>query len=66
MELVTWLVSNEPGKYDSPEIIMALEELVKEKEIVEVAYCLYNMDFREKSFYLPVGTKVRVNVQTGY
>ncbi len=62
MELVTWLVSYEPAKYDHADIFLALEELVRENKIVEVVYCLPNMDYREKSFYLPAGTKAVVLV----
>ena len=60
MELATWLSSNEPGKYDLSELPEILEELAAESKIVEVTYCLPNMNYREKSFYLPAGTNVRV------
>lgn len=38
-----------------------IEELIIEKRIVEVSYVLSNMDYREKSFYLPGNTRVEVH-----
>lgn len=37
-----------------------LEELVAEKRLIEIEYTLPDMDWRLKSFYLPVGSKVSV------
>ncbi len=38
-----------------------LQELVDEKQIIEVAYVLPSMSFREKSFYLPNKTEIKIN-----
>lgn len=38
-----------------------LQELVDEKQIIEFNYVLPSMSYREKSFYLPKGTKVKVD-----
>lgn len=52
-----------------PEIVMGLQgfdipdlldEMVQEGKIMEIEYVLPDMQWRCKSFYLPVGTKVRV------
>ena len=37
-----------------------LDEMVKDKEIVEVEYILPSMEYRIKSFYLPKGTIVTI------
>jgi hypothetical protein len=58
MELVTWIVSNHPGKHDPPSFPDTLNELVREGKLVEVAYSLPTMRYREKGFYLPAGKEV--------
>lgn len=40
------------------EVPQLLEELVQEKRIVEICYVLPQMKWREKSFYLPIGTQI--------
>jgi hypothetical protein len=49
-------------KLDLPEIDFAnlLEEMVKQKRLIEVEYVLPDMDYRIKSLYFPVGTEIRV------
>jgi hypothetical protein len=47
-------------EYDLSELPMTLEELVEKGKIIEVAYTLPNMSYREKSFYLPAGTEIRI------
>ena len=44
---------------NSEDLILIIEELVQEKEIVEVEYCLPNSQ-RLKSFYLPKGTEIKL------
>ena len=38
-----------------------LEELIRDKQLIEVEYILSSMSYRTKSFLLPGGTKVSVN-----
>ena len=38
-----------------------IEELIAEKRIIEISYVLSNMDYREKSFYLPGDTKINIS-----
>lgn len=42
-------------------MVELLQELVNEKQIIEVAYVLPSMSYREKSFYLPSGTETKIN-----
>jgi len=61
-----WAASShgEHGFVDDLEPI--LEELIAEKRIVEVSYVLANMDYREKSFYLPGKTQVIISASYTY
>ncbi len=43
------------SKHDISEL---LEELVREDRIVEIEYILPSLEFRVKSFFLPVGTEI--------
>lgn len=43
--------------FNIPEL---LEELVTEKRLIEIEYTLPDMEWRLKSFYLPVGTQLSV------
>ena len=45
------------ASFDVPQL---LEELVAEKRLIEIEYSLPDMNWRLKSFYLPVGTKLSV------
>jgi hypothetical protein len=49
------------GEHTSVELGSLLEELIAEKRIVEVSYVLANMEYREKSFYLPGKTQVIID-----
>ena len=44
--------------YNLPDL---LEMLVKKHRVVEVSYVLMGSNYRERSFYLPSGSEVRVN-----
>lgn len=44
-------------EFNIPEL---LDELVQEKRLIEIEYALPDMDWRLKSFYLPVGTTVSI------
>jgi len=48
------------GKFDF-DIGLLVEELVKEKRLVEVEYILPSMSYRVKSFLLPKETEVKIN-----
>jgi len=37
-----------------------IDEMVREKIIVEVSYSIPNMSYRKKSFYLPGGSRIDV------
>jgi hypothetical protein len=39
-------------------VFKALDELVAEKELVRVSYVLFELNYREKSFYLPSSTRI--------
>lgn len=56
-DLAVELAMMEFGENDPLEL---LNELVKENRIIEIEYVLPQMGFRVKSFYLPVGTEIRV------
>lgn len=45
-------------------MVELLQELVNEKQIIEVAYVLPSMSYREKSFYLPSGTETKISTQS--
>jgi hypothetical protein len=42
-------------------IIDLMDELIGEGRIVEIEYALPEMNWRLKSFYLPAGTRVKIN-----
>ncbi len=42
------------------DIVELLEELVQEGRLVEVEYALPSMDYKPKKFYLPSGSRIRV------
>lgn len=42
------------------QIFVALDDLVREKEVVEVEYVLPAMNYRTKSMYFPKGTEINV------
>ena len=44
-------------QFSFPEL---LEELINGGQIIEVAYVLPSMNYREKSFLLPVDTKIKI------
>jgi hypothetical protein len=44
------------AKMDIPDL---LEELVKENKLIEIEYILPQVDYRIKSFFLPVGTEIQ-------
>lgn len=46
--------------FENHKPLSLLNELVQEKRIIEIEYILPQMDYRVKSFYLPIGAKVRV------
>jgi len=66
-ELVTYIPLTIHTKKDllwvttTENIIAAINELVKERRLVEVEYVLPNMSYRVKSFLLPAGTQLDVN-----
>lgn len=47
-----------PTRFNDQEYFMALDELLKREEIVEVEYMLPDMEYRIKSIYFPKGTRV--------
>lgn len=58
VEVVKQEVETSCVDIDGISIIEALEQLVKEKEIVEIEYILPAMPNTLKSFYLPKGTQL--------
>lgn len=54
-ELATALALRCPEEDFPGEII---DDLVKQKRLIEVEYCLPSINYRLKSFYLPAGTQV--------
>ncbi len=46
---------------DTLDLPTILEELVREKRLIEVSYILPTMTYRLKSFYLPCNTDVHIN-----
>ncbi len=62
-ELASWVMLN-CGDIQIPEpkdLSFTLAELVRERKIVRIVYCLLSMDYRDKNFYLPARTEVYVD-----
>ena len=47
--------------FDDMDYVFQLAELVSSREIVELEFILFHMDYRIKSIYFPKGTKLYVN-----
>lgn len=47
-----------PLTYPTKDFLAALERLVEAKKIYELQYVVPSLDFRVKSIYFPVGTKI--------
>jgi hypothetical protein len=56
-EIITTLFENGLND-DTSDPVNILNQMVKDKEIVEVEYVLPNMEYRVKSLYFPKGTTV--------
>jgi len=56
------LVSALSGKWPDCDISEILENLVKDKQIVEVMYMIPPMENQIKTMYFPIGTEVRIRV----
>jgi hypothetical protein len=62
-ELASWVMLN-CGDIQIPEpkdLSFTLKELVKEKKLVRIVYCLLSMDYRDKNFYFPAKTEAYVD-----
>jgi hypothetical protein len=57
---VTTALLEEKQEWTQDQFFKALEELVHEREIVEVSYVLPTMDYKVKSIYFPKGTEVSI------
>ena len=49
-----------PQCFGSEIYFNALEELIRDGEIMEIEYTLPNMDYRVKSIYMPKGTSISI------
>ena len=58
-DLILKLISNNPIT-DDLNYITCVEELVKSGDIIEIEFTVPQMDYRIKSFYLPVGTRIKI------
>lgn len=48
-------------KEDHELLFKVIEDLIERGEIIEIAYVVPDTDYREKSFYVPKGTDIRIN-----
>jgi hypothetical protein len=62
-ELASWIMLNctDISIPEPKDLSFTLGELVRERKLVRIVYCLLSLDYNDKNFYFPARTEVYVD-----